>query len=415
MSVDIGTKILLTLYSLGSVLKLYEVNNSAVVRQIDVLDSSLKEFFTAGEEQLKLTLRSDEFFVNDKLFKVDLQLYIRMRELAKSLGEFDYGDLRFSAATTRVDIENFVLGYSDSLRASKSMLKPQYGGISGKKAVGSSAAAFRFEPNKMAIWLYAGLLDVVEQLYVVCQEGKTPSLLPLRRSLQMIIDNMKQHSGIYQMLSAIRDLNKKRSLSNTRVAIAIDAIGLGIFLDFSSLVLMDLALCGILGGLSESDSAVDSVTPLFQFSGLGASAVGLILTLHDARAARQGQNAGVLGNVLMIVEAYHHLLNEHLDTPLPELIRLMATGGVEGLDKGLAQLFARYKGLYPIGSLLLIDGANALVMGHSNNEVGKKRPIVAKIRRGRLIPDLIDLSRRKDLDIQKVLSSKKEKINIAQL
>ena len=231
----------------------------------------------------------------------------------------------------------------------------------------------------------------------------------------MIIDNMRDHSGIYQMLSAIRDLEKKRSLSNTRVAIAIDTIGMGIFLDFSSLVLMDLALCGILGGLSDSDSAVESVTPLFRFSGLGTSSDGLILTLHDARAAQQGQSAGVLGNVLMIVEAYHQLLNENLAAPLPELVRLMATGGVDGLEQGLAQLFARYKGLYPIGSLLLVDGANSVVMGHSNNEVGKKRPIIAKIRRGRLIPDLIDLSKRKDLVIQKALSSKKEGINIAQL
>ena len=302
MNLEFGTKILLTLYSLGSVLKLYEINNSAVVRQIDSLEAALKDFFSEGTDELKLTLRADEFFMNDRLFKVDLPMYVRMRELATSLGEFNYGDLRFSASTSRADIEGFVQGYSDSLRSSNPHLKPQYGGISGKKAVGSSAAAFRFEPNKMAIWLYAGLLDVVEQLYTQHKEGKTPSLLPLRRSLQMIIDNMKQHGGIYQMLSAIRDLDKKRSLSNTRVAVSIDAIGIGIFLDLSSLVLMDLALCGILGGLSESDAAIESVTPLFHFSGLGASAVGLILTLHDARSARQGQNAGILGNVLMIVE-----------------------------------------------------------------------------------------------------------------
>ena len=175
MSTELGSKILLTLYSLGSVLKLYEINNSAVMRQMDSLEESLKEFFTNGVDELKLTLRSDEFFINDQLFKVDLQMYTRMRELAKSLGEFDYGDLRFTSSTTREDIEGFVQGYSDSLRASKSQLKPQYGGISGKKAVGSSAAAFRFEPNKMAIWLYAGLLDVVEQ-----SKGETCFLAQIR-------------------------------------------------------------------------------------------------------------------------------------------------------------------------------------------------------------------------------------------
>ena len=33
------------------------------------------------------------------------------------------------------------------------------------KAKGSSAAAFRFEPDKLIIWLYSGLLDVVEQIF----------------------------------------------------------------------------------------------------------------------------------------------------------------------------------------------------------------------------------------------------------
>ena len=66
-----------------------------------------------------------------------------------------------------------------------------------KKSAGSAAAAFRFDPNKMAIWLMAGLLDVVDRLYVLSDKGERPSLLPIRRSLQMIIDNMKTFSQVY--------------------------------------------------------------------------------------------------------------------------------------------------------------------------------------------------------------------------
>ena len=62
----------------------------------------------------------------------------------------------------------------------------------------------------MAIWLMAGLLDVVDRLYVLSDKGERPSLLPIRRSLQMIVDNMKSFSGIYQMLSAFRDPNTPR-------------------------------------------------------------------------------------------------------------------------------------------------------------------------------------------------------------
>lgn len=415
MNESIETKILLTLHSLGSVLKLYEINNTAVVRQLDTLEESLKEFFAQGNDQLKYTLRSDEFFINDQLFKVDLPMYLRARDLAAALGQFDYGELCFQSGMTRADLEAFVSDYSQSLRMSKSSLKPTYGSIYGRKARGSSAAAFRFDPDKMAIWLYSGLLDIVDQLYLRVEEGNFPSLLPLRRSIQMIIDNMKNHGGIYQMLSAIRDIEKERSKSNTRVAIAIDAIGLGLFLGFPSMKVMDLALCGILGGMTNKTNPLDSVTPIFSFSGLGESAVGLVLTIYDARNSRNGSNTGILGNILMITETYHELLNSYPDISLPDLVKKMANGEVEGVEQGVAQIFARYKGLYPIGSILELDRDLVVVMGHANNDKGKKRPIVSIMRGKKLSGELIDLSRRSDLTIKQALSAKKQRINLARL
>ena len=415
MSEKLETKILLTLHSLSSVLKLYETNNTAVVRQIDTLEECLKNFFTQGQDQLKYTLRSDEFFINDKLFKVDLALYLRARDLAETLAQFDYSEVCFRSDTTRSDVEAFVAAYSKSLRSNSSAFAPQYGGISGRKAKGSSAAAFRFEPDKMAIWLYSGLLDIADQLYERFSKGEYPSLLPLRRSIQMIIDNMKSYSGIYQMLSTIRDLEKTRSKSHTRVAIAIDSIGLGIFLGLPSSSLMDLALCGILGGFIQHQSPIESIKPIFSFSGLGDSAVGLVLTLYDARNSRNGESAGALGNILMIAESYHQLLNEYPDLPLPELIKNMANGKVEGLDQGVAQLFVRYKGLYPIGSVLELERDLVVVMGHANNDKGKKRPIVSKIVGQKLSGELIDLSVRADMQIKCAVSEKKQKINLARL
>ena len=101
--------------------------------------------------------------------------------------------------------------------------KEGFPNIKGRKAKGSSAAVFRFEPERLAIWLYSGLIDIVEQVYVLHEQGEQPrSHSPLRRSLQMIIDNMRSQSGIYQMLSAVRAIDTSRTLSNKRVAVAID-------------------------------------------------------------------------------------------------------------------------------------------------------------------------------------------------
>ncbi len=81
---DYGEKVIRILHALSNALKLYELNNTAVVRQIDDLESLLKEYAAQTSEELRITLREDEFFVNDQLLKVDLALYLRGREVPAS-------------------------------------------------------------------------------------------------------------------------------------------------------------------------------------------------------------------------------------------------------------------------------------------------------------------------------------------
>ena len=58
----------------------------------------------------------------------------------------------------------------------------------------------------------------------------------------MIIDNMRDHNAIYQMLSVIRDPKIPRNLANSRVAMAIDSIGFGQFSGAERRIYTDLKL-----------------------------------------------------------------------------------------------------------------------------------------------------------------------------
>jgi hypothetical protein len=412
---EAGSRIILIMHALGSALRLYETNNAAVVRQIDTLEGELKQFFTSDMDQIRVTLRPEEFFINDGLLKVDMAMYMRARDLALVLDKLDYGDIRFEKGCTREHIEAFVKDYAESLRANKSQMQPSYGSIFGKKAVGSSAAAFRFEPDRLAIWLYAGLLEVVEQLYTDYRSEKIPSLLPVRRSLQIIIDNMRENNGIYQMLSAIRDPASPRSLSNTRVALAIDAVAFGLFVGLGPQQLMNLALAGIMGGLETSKEPLSAISPLFLFSGLGELAISLVLLLHDARAARLGKPSDSLGKILMALEAYHQLLNENSEKPLPEIVYMMSNGDVPGVDAGVGKLFARYKGPFPIGSVVELDSGRGVVIGQPDNERGKSRPIVGLINSKGKLGSTVDLSKDRGAQIKKALSAVALGIDMAKI
>lgn len=399
----VAADIIVALNALGSVVKLYDSNNTAVVRQIDALYESLQKGFSQGTNSIRLTLRSDEFFVNGDLMKVDVQLYMRARDVGSILEKINWNDVTFTSMLSKDDIKAFVNDLAKCIRKeAPGMSSDQYGGISGKKSAGSAAAAFRFDPNKMAIWLIAGLLDVVERLYVLSDKGERPSLLPIRRSLQMIVDNMKSFSGIYQMLSAFRDPSKPRSRSQTHVAMAIDVIGLCAYLQRSNVEMLEMAIAAILSGVSSDNQPLKVIEPILEFDGLGEAAFGMLLLLHDSAAALEGQSASIQGLILASVMKYHHRLNKEPSIPLPKQI-LDLVEQTEGQMKSLMQVFARYKGPFPIGSFIRVDDEVVLVVGQSARRTGKQRPMVARLS-GKQILEVLDLSTSPQKTIQSLES-----------
>ena len=397
----IASEVIVSLHALSSVVKLYDSNNTAVIRQIDALFDCLQRGFSEGVDVVRLTLRTDEFFVNGQLMKVDIQLYMRAREVATILEKMKWNDITFNSTLTKDSIRRFVEDLAKCIRKDATEFSAaDYGGISGKKSAGSAAAAFRFDPNKMAIWLVAGLLDVTERLFQVCERGETPSLVPIRRSLQMIIDNMHAYSGIYQMLSAFRDPSRPRLKSQQRVSMAIDVIGFGYYLNRTNIEMLEMALAAVLSGLCEDDApATEAVRPVLGFSGLGESAFGMVLLLHDSVSALNGRSVSVPGLVLATVMKYHKGLDEDLTRALPTLILDLVQE--EGVLQNMMQVFARYKGPFPIGSFIVVDDEVMLVVGQSTRRTGKQRPMVARLR-GVQILEVIDLSTSPQRQIQKV-------------
>ncbi len=387
----VAADIIMALNALGSVVKLYDSNNTAVVRQIDALYESLSKGFSQGVNTIRLTLRSDEFFINGDLMKVDVQLYMRARDVGSLLERVQWNDLTFVSTLTKDDIRNFINDLARCIRKEAQVMGAEsYGGITGKKSAGSAAAAFRFDPNKMAIWLIAGLLDVVDKLYVLFEQGERPSLLPIRRSLQMIVDNMKSFSGMYQMLSAFRDPNQPRSRSQTHVAMAIDVIGLCAYLQRDNVEMLEMSLAAILSGLSKETEPFSVIEPVLEFDGLGESALGMLLLLHDSASALEGKSASIQGLVLASVMRYHREMNRSPNVPLPKLI-LELIQNTPGQLQSLMQVFARYKGPFPIGSFIRVEQETVLVIGQSSRRTGKQRPIVARLR-GKQILEVLDLS-----------------------
>lgn len=391
-----GAEVIVLLYGLARGLSLYETNNSAIVRQIDALEAAIQRCQQATGEAVEVKLLAEEFFVNGRLLKMDAQLYERATALAGLLGKFELGEIVFEKGVARTHLEIFTADLSQSIRSNRSVLpKEGYGAIRLGRASGRSVASFRFDPRKLAVLLYGSLLDLVDKLYAEHAAGRSPSLLPLRRSFQLIIDNMAEQGGIYQVLAAVRNPQTPMTRARIRVATSVDVIGFGHYLGIPKTDLMYLALGGILGGLSEAADPDEAVRPMFQFKGLGEAAMPLILAVHDARASRVGRPGGVPGRMLAVSEVYQELTSatESRAAISPSAaVNAMAEGRVKGVDRGAALVFMDYKGPYPLGSVVsLSTGRSAVVVAHGQGDQGKLRPLVAVLRPDRRLGDRVDL------------------------
>jgi hypothetical protein len=415
---ELGASLLTLLHGLTRAVVLYEINNNAVVRLIDELWGKIEASFKTGGDELRLQLLDEEFFINGRLIRVDAQLYERATELKASLNPYEIGEIRIQSNVQRTQIESMLRDLSTTLRGQDNKMRPDgYGAVGLGKAQGRSMASLRFEPDKLAVWAYASLLDVVDQLFLKHGEGESPSLLPIKRIAQLILDGMANHSGIYQMLAAVRDPQQPLDRTRLRVAIAIDAMGFGVFMSLPNTHLLSLALAGILGGLTDAKDPEETVRPLFHYSGLGDAAMALVLTVHDLRAARLGQKAGVPGRMLSVVEAYHELVagGPSRDPQAPtDALAAMVNGQIDGVDASAARVFMAYKGKYPLGTAVrMTNGSIGVVISHGASPEGKDRPTVALIGPNGRLGQRIDLRTQRGGGIQETVSAKEAGIDLS--
>lgn len=407
---DLGREFVILLAGLVRGLAFYDRNNTAIVR---VLDGLIALRLKAGSGDLKVQLLTDEFFVNGRLLKTDAQLWERCAVLAAALNKISIGEVAIRTGLQREHLDAFAESISHAIRGrAGEFAVVSVGGVEVGKPLGRSIAAFRFEADRLAVATFCGMAELVERLYAEHAQNHSPSLLPLKRALQLVIDGMSTHGGHYLVLVAARDPKMARSAVRVRVDAAIYAIGFGVACGLSKQELMTLGLGSVLAGLSESADPDLAVEPLFRYAGLGDSALPLCLAVFDARAMRQGKPAGLAGQILALSHAYVERTTGPKSIAPARFLTTLAAGEIKVVDVRLGRAFAEWLGPYPLGSLAqLKSGAMGVVVRQSPGATGKSRPTIAL-----LTPspsERVDLAARPGIEIAATPTLEEAGINLA--
>jgi len=137
-----------------------------------------------------------------------------------------------------------------------------------------------------------------------------------------------------------------------------------------------------------------------------------VLTVYDLRSARNGNNAGVPGRMLSVVESYHEQTTGTTPSPPPEVLEAMVAGKIPGADPAAARVFAAYKGRYPLGtSLRLSTGGIGVVIAHPT-EGPRERPLVAMVGPNGSLSQRVDLRTNRGVQIEAVVSSQEAGVDL---
>jgi hypothetical protein len=414
---ELGQDLILLLYGLTRSVQLYEANNATITKQVDLLQERLQRCFLETQEGVRLQLMAEEFFINGKLMRANPQFWDRAVALAKFFQQFDIGELYFDTAIETQHWLAFVQDLSASARTQHSHLAEEgYGPLQIGEAQGQSTASYDLRPDRFAIMLCGSLLDVMEWFYRRRDKAGL-SLLPLRRTLQMVIDAAGKDPAIFQIVAAVRDPARPLTWSRARLATTIDVICFGHYLTLQRREIMCLAVAAVLSDVSGKDDPIDAVQPLFLYRGIKDAAMPMALAVHDSRCAVQGCRSGMAGQVLATCEAYHRLSSASPDGPgrsPADALRFMTEGHVPGLDRGTVQTFADYKGPYPLGSaVVLSNGAPALVTSQGKGVAGKHRPTVMLFDGSGLYGAPMDLGQRDDIWVDHYATAAEIPVNLA--
>lgn len=403
---EIGQDIILALYGLTRSVLLYEANNATIVKQVEVLLERLQRAFEATGGGVCLQILSDEFFLDGKLLRADPRTWDRAVAVSAFLRQFGIGELSFDPTVGAANVTAFVADLSASARAQQNLLAPDgYGPLQIGESPGQSLASFDFKPDRFALLLCGSLLDVMEWTYARRARAGT-SALPLRRTLQLVIDAAMRDPAMFQIAAAIRDPRRPPSWSRLRLATTVDAICFGHYLALHRREIIVLAIAAVLSGISESPDPLEAIRPLYGLRGIKDAAMPTVLAVHDARAVLLGQKGGMAGQVLATCEMFHELTSATETSPPMSpsaALRHLAGGAVPGLDRATVQTFADFKGPHPLGSgVRLSNGAPAIVIAQSGGTAGKHRPTVMLFDGQCLYGAPIDLAQRDDLWIDRV-------------
>jgi HD-GYP domain-containing protein (c-di-GMP phosphodiesterase class II) len=401
-----GRDFLFALYAAVRALKLYPLENQTVQNAVAEMESAAR-WLLDREEGISLRFVGEQCFLNDLRLRIDLGNYATFGGVGRLLDRHGAGELEVEPAVTRSDwvaTLSLLAEEADPLnpfeRLVERMERVRVRHIGLRPALEHEATTRDDQrATEAAKRTYAYSVAVAREVMTGARMGRGVSLRRVKRAVQSIVDQVLNNETSIVGMTVLRDydeytfahsvnvcifsiaLGKKLALSKSELY----ELGLGALLHDIGKVRMPLDVVNKTAGLSDEEwemmreHATEGLLTLFEMRDLAFLPLRAMLIAYEhhmkidltgyPRSFRP-RRSHLFARIVGIADAFDAATSKRSYQSLPWppdlVLRELRDNPARGHDPLLVRAFISMTGIYPVGSLLVLDNYELAVVIAAN-------------------------------------------------
>jgi HD-GYP domain-containing protein (c-di-GMP phosphodiesterase class II) len=414
-----GRDFIISLYGTLRAIKLYPVEHTAVQRTLAELAQIAGEI-VEREKELEFRISGEFLFINATRLRLDLTNYATFGSLLRVCRGSGIGAMHIHQGTSArdwllflstLDVKSQISPDERLLEIIEHLQKTGVKNIELFAFTDDDDRDFSEEARNAANRTYNQSVAVTKEVIGSVRMGRTPSIRKIKRVVQGIVDQILNEEMSLLGLTAIRDYDEYTFTHSVNVCIF--AVALGRRLGLTKIQLFDLGLSALMHDIGKSRVPVSylqkseqlteeewrqiadhpwlGVLVLFQLKGRQEDVSYRAMTVayeHHMRTDFTGypkpirsRAMSMTSRIVAVVDGYDAATTRRSYQTVPfapsEVLQEMRDNPKRGLDQIVVKALINLLGIYPVGTLVVLDTFELAVVTAANpNTEAMSRPIV---------------------------------------
>ena len=416
---ELGSKLLAALYVALRSLKLYPLENARVQQAIDDLDTQMAEFLR-HEGGFELQLVGDFFFMNETRLRLELSNFSTFGSFSSALAGHGIRELSVDAKVTREEWAPFISlllkdpneedpfqGFVERLSAT-----PVQHILVRPETEAAEPEMIEQDAMEAAKGTYAKSVSVAKDVMGDMRLGKAVNVRKIKRAVQGIVDEVLDNESSMVTMTTLRGFDEYTFTHSVNVCIF--SVVIGQRLGLTKLQLYELGLGALFhdigkmnvdadiinkaGGLTDDEwgalkqHPTEGLLLLFDMHGFADVPFRQMLMAYEHHMKidltgypenTRPRKPGLFSRIVAVADGFDAgtSVRSYQYDPWPpdEVLKEMRDNPRRGFDQLIVKTFINSTGVYPVGTLVILDTMELAVVSKTNADVAHLHQPMVKI------------------------------------